>query len=180
MSIVFSEPVVGFDLADLALTRSNQAQTSLLPGSATLTTSDSVTWVLGGLSGLTNDSGMYQLVLNTAGSGIQDLGGNALASGATERWTNGAGDANGDHRFDQLDLIQVLRARKYLTGQPASWSEGDWNRDGIFNQLDVLLVQQTRPPHYLQGSFGAQIGVTDGQADNVTLSAPPRFRYQTK
>ena len=35
------------------------------------------------------------------------------------------GDADQDFDFDQLDLIQVQVAAKYLTGQPATWGEGD-------------------------------------------------------
>ena len=37
------------------------------------------------------------------------------------------GDADEDLDFDQLDLVKVQIAAKYLTGQPANWSEGDWN-----------------------------------------------------
>ena len=33
-----------------------------------------------------------------------------------------AGDANFDQRFDQADLLQVLRAGKYLTGESATWN----------------------------------------------------------
>lgn len=62
------------------------------------------------------------------------------------------GDANQDLAFDQLDLLQVLQAGKYLTGQPAAWAEGDWNGapggsvgnppagDGVFNQLDIMAA----------------------------------------
>lgn len=38
-----------------------------------------------------------------------------------------AGDANQDFYVDQADLIQAFKAGKYLTDQPASWSDGDWN-----------------------------------------------------
>ena len=38
-----------------------------------------------------------------------------------------AGDADQDLDFDQLDLVQVQIAAKYLTGQAATWGEGDWN-----------------------------------------------------
>jgi hypothetical protein len=38
-----------------------------------------------------------------------------------------AGDANQDLAFDQLDLVQVQVANKYLTGELATWGEGDWN-----------------------------------------------------
>ena len=37
------------------------------------------------------------------------------------------GDADMDLDFDQLDLVQVQIAAKYLTDQPATWGEGDWN-----------------------------------------------------
>ena len=38
-----------------------------------------------------------------------------------------AGDADQDMDFDQLDLVQVQVAAKYLTGQAATWGEGDWD-----------------------------------------------------
>ena len=166
VAIVFSEPVLELDLADLSLRRFRDDTLSLLPGSATLSTTDNVTWVLGNLEGLTSDSGIYELSLIAAGSAIQDLDGRALAAGATHGWTNGAGDANGDRQFNQLDLIQVLRVKKYLSGQPAVWSEGDWNRDGVFDQRDLLVVLQTQPPHYLQGPFGATSATPQPQAES--------------
>lgn len=52
------------------------------------------------------------------------------------------GDSNNDGVFNQLDLIQVLQAGKYNTGQPASFAEGDWNYDGVFNQFDIIAVNQ--------------------------------------
>ena len=48
------------------------------------------------------------------------------------------GDANRDGVFDQLDIIQVLQAGKYNTGEPAEWGEGDWNGDSVFDQLDIV------------------------------------------
>jgi hypothetical protein len=53
------------------------------------------------------------------------------------------GDANRDGRFDRFDLMEVLKAAKYQSGQPAAWEEGDWNADGVFDALDVALAQQT-------------------------------------
>jgi hypothetical protein len=76
-----------------------------------------------------------------------------------------AGDANQDLRFDQLDLFQVLRGAKYLTGQAATWGEGNWNGapggnpgsppegDGVFNTLDVLAA--LRSGTWLTGPYGA-------------------------
>ena len=65
------------------------------------------------------------------------------------------GDANRDFSFDQLDIVRVLQAGKYLTGESATWGEGDWNggpggypgeprpSDGLFDQLDIVASLQT-------------------------------------
>lgn len=44
--------------------------------------------------------------------------------------------------FNQHDIVQALQGGKYLTDQPATWSEGDWNRDGRFDQLDIVAALQ--------------------------------------
>ena len=63
-----------------------------------------------------------------------------------------AGDADMDLDFDQLDLVLAMQTGKYLTGEPVTWGEGDWNGapggrpgnppigDGQFNQLDVIAA----------------------------------------
>jgi hypothetical protein len=62
------------------------------------------------------------------------------------------GDANMDLEFNQLDIVQVQISAKYLTGQPATWGEGDWNGapggspgspplgNGQFDQLDIVAA----------------------------------------
>ena len=51
-------------------------------------------------------------------------------------------------------------AGTYLTAQPATWGEGDWNAapairgDGVFNQLDIVASQQAGA--YLTGSYYPQ------------------------
>ncbi len=65
------------------------------------------------------------------------------------------GDANQDLVFDQLDLVQVQAAGKFLTGRPASWAEGDFNGDGVFDRLDVIAAQQTG--NYLQGPYAVAV-----------------------
>ena len=57
ITISFSEPVSGFDLADLTLTRNGGA--NLLTGSQTLTSTDNITFTLGNLSGLTGAAGNW-------------------------------------------------------------------------------------------------------------------------
>ena len=77
-----------------------------------------------------------------------------------------AGDADQDLSFDQLDLVQVQVAAKYLTGKLATWSEGDWNGapggypglppngDGQFDQIDIVAALQEGI--YLAGSYDSR------------------------
>ena len=91
-----------------------------------------------------------------------------------------AGDSDQDLDFDQLDLVKVQVAAKYLTGQQATWGEGDWNAapggavgappagDGRFDQLDVIAALNNGL--YLTGPYaaippGGQTG--DGQTSIV-------------
>ena len=76
-----------------------------------------------------------------------------------------AGDADMDLDFDQLDLVKVQVAGKYLTGQAATWGEGDWNGapggepgnpppgNGFFDQRDIIAA--VGPGHYLTGPYAA-------------------------
>ena len=81
------------------------------------------------------------------------LGANVLLNDTRRQFKLQAGDANMDGRFDQSDIILVLRANKYKTGQPATWAEGDWNGDGQLDQLDIVASLQTG--NYLQGPYVA-------------------------
>jgi hypothetical protein len=84
ITIVFSEPVIGFDLSDLRLRREDIANT--LTAAQTLTTSDGIRWVLGNLRELTDPGVSYELSLLAQGSGIRDAAGNALTVGASDAW----------------------------------------------------------------------------------------------
>ena len=54
------------------------------------------------------------------------------------------GDADRDFDFDQYDLVQVIRARKYKTGLPATWGEGDWNVSAAgFPPVMAYLISTT-------------------------------------
>lgn len=78
-----------------------------------------------------------------------------------------AGDADQDGDFDQLDLVRVQVAAKYLSGQAASWGEGDWDGapspggvlgspppgDGLFNQVDIIAALAAG--FYLTGPYVA-------------------------
>ena len=57
-----------------------------------------------------------------------------------------AGDADQDLDFDQLDLVQVQIANKYLSGQTATWGEGDWDgAPGWFGRSSTARQRLFRP-----------------------------------
>ena len=87
----------------------------------------------------------HEVMGATLGVGVRDLGYLDDVFRDTNAWTQirQPGDANGDGRFDQLDLVAVLQAGKYRTGQGADWSQGDWNGDGLSDQLDVVAALRT-------------------------------------
>ena len=76
-----------------------------------------------------------------------------------------AGDADEDFDFDQLDLVKVQIAGKYLTGNAATWGEGDWDGapggepgsppagNGFFDQLDIIGALNAGT--YLTGPYAA-------------------------
>ena len=76
-----------------------------------------------------------------------------------------AGDADQDLDFDQLDLVKVQIAAKYLTGLAATWGEGDWDGapggeqgsppagNGLFDQGDIIASLNANT--YLTGPYGA-------------------------
>ena len=89
------------------------------------------------------------------------------------------GDADQDLDFDQFDIIQVSQSAKYLTGQPATWGEGDWNGapgggpgdppagDGVFDQFDIIAAQQAAL--YSTGSYGARLPHEDARDSGISL-----------
>ena len=75
------------------------------------------------------------------------------------------GDADQNRAFDQLDLVQVQQAGKYLSGTMATWGEGDWNSgpggspghppegDCRFDQRDITAALVA--DRYLSGPYAA-------------------------
>jgi hypothetical protein len=90
------------------------------------------------------------------------------------------GDADQDLDFDQLDLVKVQIASKYLTGQAATWGEGDWDGapggeqgsppagNGLFDQIDIISALGANI--YLTGRYGAVAdnGVANDGQTSVT------------
>ena len=85
LTFTFSEPVNGFDLADLRL-HLNGGGDDLLTGEQSLTTADNKTWVLSNLAGITAAEGTYELALIALNSSIVDAGNNGLTGTPTESW----------------------------------------------------------------------------------------------
>lgn len=85
-TIVFSEPVTGFDTSDLSLIGA-AAIPSALGSSQSITTADNRTYIVSGLAAVTAVNGTYTLTLASAGTGIVDLQNNALTTGASMSWT---------------------------------------------------------------------------------------------
>jgi hypothetical protein len=83
--ITFSEPVTGFEIADLSLTQ-NGVPVPLT--GATLSTRNNTNWILDNLTGLTSSDGNYQLSLTATASGIADLAGNSLNTNASNTWSS--------------------------------------------------------------------------------------------
>jgi hypothetical protein len=105
------------------------------------------------------DLNLYYLQLDDRGGSVLSDGGRLQQVVVPLR----AGDANQDFVFDQFDVVQVLTAGKYLTSEPATWGDGDWNGapggtlgeppagDGLFDQLDIVAA--LRGGAYLTGPY---------------------------
>jgi len=171
IEIVFSEPVSGFGIADLSLTRDGGG--NLLTASQSVSTSDNVTWTLGGLSGLTSAEGTYTLTLTAAGSGIQDGAGNPLAADASDTWeTVGVApiadvvDVTPDPRSAPVDEIEIVFS------EPVSGFDlGDLSLtlDGGGN---LLTAEALSSPDNITWTLGGLAGLTDADGTyTLTLTA---------
>ena len=50
------------------------------------------------------------------------------------------GDSNRDGKFSFEDVLEILAAGKFETGQAATGEQGDWNGDGVFDGADIQLA----------------------------------------
>jgi hypothetical protein len=173
VTIQFSGPVVGFDLADLQLTRDSL---SVPLSGATLTTTDQQTWTLGNLADITSSIGAYQLTLAASGSGIADVAGNALAAGAITTWqtvTPIPGDFNRDGTVNLVDLNIWKANFGMISG--ATFEMGDGNHDGAVNLADLNLWKATMgqsiyTPPVASGGVGVEV---PQQTDPSTTARQP-------
>jgi subtilisin family serine protease len=132
ITITFTRPVTGFDLADLRLLRSGRAVPLT---SASLTSTDGLAWTLAGITAATGSTGSYSLQLVASGSGIVDSSGRALSANAADSWLTTAtlvtdvGDATGN----------ALRIPEIVGEVRVSGQVGD----GRFGSRDVDLYRVT-------------------------------------
>ena len=82
LTITFSKPVYGLTLASLQFSENGGA--NLLTSAQFLSTSDNITWTLGGVGALVASVGSYTLSLSSAG--ITDAAGNPLVAGASNTY----------------------------------------------------------------------------------------------
>ena len=111
-----------------------------------------------------DDAALFDTALSiTEIQNIMSNGVSSLVGGGVPQLQ--AGDADQDLDFDQLDLVRVQVAAKYLTAQTATWGDGDWNGapggsqgnppagDGRFDQLDIIAALNANV--YLMGPYAA-------------------------
>ena len=60
--------------------------------------------------------------------------------GGGNGFTPRAGDANSDREVNTVDIVQILAANKFETGQPAVFAEGDFDGDGVFATSDIVAM----------------------------------------
>ncbi len=84
ITIVFSEAVFNFTVADITLTLSG-GENLLVGDESLITIDDGFTWILSDLAALTDSSGTYTLTV--LADGINDEAGNTVAQNSVDVWT---------------------------------------------------------------------------------------------
>jgi hypothetical protein len=120
--------------------------------------------------------------------GAYDLNGDNLVNGddvnvwISDLYKSYPGDLNLDKEFSSADLVDMLAAGTYESGQPSKWSTGDFNGDGITNSGD--LVTALAGGGYEQGPMQAVASVPEPSSLLLvllgTLAALGTGRRRTK
>jgi hypothetical protein len=134
-----------------------------------------ISWTGGGLlpgdfngNGMLDSGDIDDLTMQSAGGTnppAYDLNGDNLVNGDDVNFWIGdlfksySGDLNLDKEFSSADLVDMLAAGLYETGQPSKWSSGDFNGDGVTNSGD--LVTALAGGGYEQGPMQAVASVPE-------------------
>ncbi|MDP7288698.1 MAG: Ig-like domain-containing protein, partial [Phycisphaerae bacterium] len=145
VNIVFSEEIEGLDISDLSFTLDGGP--NLLSGTESLGTVDNITWTLDGLRDMTSVSGVFELTLHAAGSGIQDIAGNLLADDVSDSWLTvlvgpipSIVNVSPDPRNSAVSTVQIVFSEP-VTGLDTS--DLDLVRDGGADLLDGAQTLDT-------------------------------------
>ena len=100
---------------------------------------------------------MTQMVLD----GSKTLGDRAalIESPEPDGFNTYIGDSDLNGSFDEQDIVAAFISGKYLSGQSAGWSDGDWNGDFLFSEQD--FVSAFIAGGYLQPPRGAVSSVPE-------------------
>ncbi len=85
-------------------------------------------------------SGANNIAYDLTGDSVVDAADVAEWIGADNIYKSWLGDANLDGEFNSGDLVTVLGAGKYESGDAAVWTEGDFNGDGLANTGDLVTA----------------------------------------
>jgi hypothetical protein len=100
-------------------------------------------------NGILDSGDIDDLTMQSAGGqnpAAYDLNGDQLVNGddvnvwISDLYNSYSGDLNLDKEFNSGDLVNMLAAGTYETGQPSKWSTGDFNGDGVTNSGDLVTA----------------------------------------
>jgi hypothetical protein len=113
-------------------------------------------------------SGAHPSVFDLDADGLVDLQDlNVLVHELVVTWF---GDADCDGEFNAADINAVFASGKYNTGESASWHEGDWNADLVFDKKDLMVADS-------DGGYGEgpPTGVGGGGSGGLPLTVYELF-----
>ena len=132
VTIVFTQPVTGFDKGDLMLTRDG---TPVSLDGKPLTSTDGIVWTLAGLQAATAAAGEYELVLRADGSGITTATGELLAESADISWE--VIEFATEEPGGTIDKAELVTARSGTVRFSGRIGDGDERR----RDVDLYAVQ---------------------------------------
>jgi hypothetical protein len=180
--IVFDQPVIGFDLADLQLRRN--AGINLLTAAQTLTSTDGVTWHLRNLETLTSPAGTYVLSLTASGSEITDSMAQPLAQNAMHSWeqfssitgrflfyNDSRWDGNNTAANNNDDAAIAPDKTALLPGAIATFANYSSFSKGI-NGIIIDIANLANPNAISLGDFEFKVGNDNNSANWRNAPAP--------